>query len=237
VAQKQASDSKKAVAYIRVSTDDQAQSLETQRSTLEYWAMLKGVSIIGWHTDAGVCGATAIDECPGLLAAIDNLVHKRAGILVVAKRDRLARDVMKSALVERLVERQGARVVSAAGEGEGDTPSDKLMRTMIDVFAEYERAIIRGRVKNALADKQKRGERTGGVPYGMMLDETGPRTKRNTAMRLIPNPEEQKVVQVARKLRASGLSFAQIAEELGRQGFKPRIGPKWFPIQALRMCA
>ncbi len=73
-------------------------------------------------------------------------------ILLVAKRDRLGRDVLNVALVERLVERRGGRVYSAAGEGtDDDGPTGQLMRTMVDAFAAYERAIIRVRTESAMA--------------------------------------------------------------------------------------
>jgi hypothetical protein len=53
-------------------------------------------------------------------------------VLLVAKRDRLGRDVLNVAMIERLLERKCARVVSAAGEGtEDDGPTSILMRQII----------------------------------------------------------------------------------------------------------
>src|ERR1019366_5979320 len=89
-----------------------------------------------------------------------------AGVLVVAKRDRIARDVVLTAGVEREAGRLGARVTSAAGEGNGSSPADGFMRTVIDGAAEYERALIRARTKAALAAKKAKGECVGQVPYG-----------------------------------------------------------------------
>src|SRR5690606_20526464 len=101
------------------------------------------------------------------------LAEKKAGLLLVTRRDRLARDVVKAAMIERLAARHGARVVSAAGEGEGDDPASSLMRRMIDAFAEYERAILKARTKAALAVKKARGERVGSIPYGKRLGSDG----------------------------------------------------------------
>ena len=81
-------------------------------------------------------------------------------MLLVAKRDRLGRDVIAVAMIERLIAKRGARVVSAAGEGtDSDDPSALLMRRLIDSFAEYERALIAARTRAALAAKRRRGER------------------------------------------------------------------------------
>jgi DNA invertase Pin-like site-specific DNA recombinase len=52
-------------------------------------------------------------------------------VLVVARRDRIARDVVIAAHVERFVVSNGARLVSAAGEGNGDSPADAFVRTVI----------------------------------------------------------------------------------------------------------
>jgi DNA invertase Pin-like site-specific DNA recombinase len=68
---------------------------------------------------------------PGADQAIVAL--KRGDVLLVAKRDRLGRDVYEVLGIQRLIARRGARVVSAAGEGtDADSPSDVLMRGLID---------------------------------------------------------------------------------------------------------
>jgi DNA invertase Pin-like site-specific DNA recombinase len=113
---------------------------------------------------------------------------KRGDVLIVAKRDRLGRDVIEVALIERLVSKRGARVVSAAGEGtESDDPSGLLMRRLIDSFAEYERLIIGARTKSALAAKRRRVERTSRfAPYGFQIARDG--------RRLDVNHDEQRVL-------------------------------------------
>src|SRR5579862_3564421 len=149
---------KVAVAYLRVSTEDQKLGPEAQRTSIEAWAAREGVSVASWHVDAGVSGAAALEARPALCAALAALREHGAGVLAVAKRDRVARDVVLAAMVERAAEGFGARVVSAAGEGNGDAPADQFMRTIVDGAAQYERALIRARTKAALAAKSARGE-------------------------------------------------------------------------------
>jgi hypothetical protein len=110
-----------------------------------------------------------LNQRPGLLAALSALRQRNACILLVARRDRLARDVLVAALVERLAERDGATVQAADGPAEGTSPEAVLMRRIIDAFAEYERLVVRARTRAALALKRSRGERTGGIPYGCWL--------------------------------------------------------------------
>jgi len=118
-----------AVATIRVSKDSQQLGPEAQRASIEVWAAREGVQVVSWHVDQGVCSVTPIDQRPGLVAALAALREHGAGVLVVAKRDRIARDVVLTATVERAAGALGARVVSAAGEGStGDSPADAMMR-------------------------------------------------------------------------------------------------------------
>lgn len=76
--------------------------------------------------------------------------------MIVAKRDRLGRDLIGVAMIERSVMRKGARIVSAAGEGtEGTDAGAPMQRQILDVFAEYERRLIGQRTKAALRAKRE----------------------------------------------------------------------------------
>ncbi len=212
-----APDPTKAIAYLRCSTDRQDLSPDAQRDAISAWAEREDVEVVAWHEDRGVSGGAELEDRPGLTAAVADLARLGAGVLVVAKRDRLARDVLTAALVERLAERSGARIVSADGTGNGNTPEAALLRSMIDAFAAYERALIRSRTKAALAVKKARGERVGGVPYGFR-DEGGV---------LVEDEREQVVVKRARELRAEGLSLRAIGRSLLEEGHTPRSARRW----------
>jgi DNA invertase Pin-like site-specific DNA recombinase len=141
-------------------------------------------------------------------------------VFLVAKRDRLGRDVLNVAMIERLVERRGARVCSAAGEGtDDDGPTGQLMRTIVDAFAQYERALIRARTRAAMAAARKRGQRIGTVPWGQQVSEDG-RT-------LVPNLEERAVLAEIHRLRNRGYALFSIAEELNDRGLSNRQGRPW----------
>lgn len=223
---KPSTDSRTAVAYLRVSTDEQHLGPEAQRAAIAAWAVRNGITIAAWYEDKGVSGAAAINKRPGLLAALDALPQHGAGLFVVAKRDRLARDVVAAAMIERMAERVGARVTSAAGEGEGDDPASKLMRTMIDAFAEYERALIAARTSAALQAKKARGEKTGGVQaYGSADGIDAERAE-----------TERQIRECVAELRAAGMTVRAIADELARLGHRTRKGGHIAPTQVARLC-
>jgi DNA invertase Pin-like site-specific DNA recombinase len=206
---------KVAVAYLRASKREQRLSPDAQRDAIQGWAAREGVTIAAWHVDA-ISGGAALEKRRGLVAALDSLPETGAGLLVIAKRDRLARDVMNAAMIERLAEKAGAQVISAQGEGNGDTPEAMMLRGIMDVFAQYERALIRYRTRAALAVKRARGERVGYIPFGLRLAADG--------KSLTTAPAEQEVLERMHALRASGLSLRGVAAELEALGFRGRSG-------------
>jgi site-specific DNA recombinase len=213
---KQAGDPKVAVAIVRVSTEGQNLGPEAQRATIAVWAERSGVTVVSWHEDR-LSGATPAEDRPGLLAALGPLRQHRAGLLVAAKRDRIARDVVIAATVEQLTRDAGARVVTADGVSVEDTPEGALMRTLIDAFAAYERALIRARTKAALWVKRARGERfSRRAPLGFRIEDG----------RLVDDATERAVLERVRAMRSEGLSLARVASRLNAEGLKCR-GGRW----------
>lgn len=214
-----------AVAYMRVSTAEQRLGCDAQRGEIQRMAAQEGLTIVAWHEDKGVSGVTPMDERPGLLAAFHSLQEHRAGVLIAAKRDRLARDVVVAATIQRLVLSYGAQLMTTDGAGTADTPEANFMRTLMDAMAQFERALIRSRTSAALQAKRKRGELAGGVPYGWVAD---------AHRRLQPNPQEQTVIRIVRGLAAQGLSIRRIAGKLELAGIQPR-GARWHHTTIVRI--
>jgi DNA invertase Pin-like site-specific DNA recombinase len=225
---RQTGDAARVVGYLRVSTDEQHLGPEAQRDALARWCSAHGAELVAVHQDLGVSGGAELEKRPGLLAALADLAAHGAGVLLVAKRDRLARDVMVAAMVERLAERSGARVLSADGIGDAQTPEGMLLRGMVDLFAQYERALIRSRTRAALAVKRSRGERIGKVPLGYSVDADG--------CHLVENPTEQQALALIRDLRAEGLSLRAVTARLN-ESVTPSRGSRWHLRTVHRLCS
>lgn len=215
-----------AVAYLRCSTDEQADArngLEAQLHAIRLHCEKNGWQLVGTHTDAGVSGAAQLDKRPGLLDAVNAV--ERGAVLLVAKRDRLARDVVACAVVERMVAKRGGRVVSVAGEGtEADDPTSILLRRIVDAFSEHERLVIAARTRAALQAKRRRGERAGRVPYGYQLADNGSRSRAGNPVALEAVPGQLVVVERIRRERAAGLSVRAIAAGLTADGIPTATG-------------
>jgi DNA invertase Pin-like site-specific DNA recombinase len=212
-----ATNPKKAVAYLRVSTDREAQALgiQAQRTALESWAIRDGFEICEWFEEE-VSGGASLDRRPVLLRAIAALGDHRAGLLVVQRLDRFSRDPLTAAMAELQAQRLGARVVSADGMGNGDDPGSRLMRDVGLAAARFERAMIAARTRAALAVKKARGECTGTPPYGWKTGADGKTLEAENG--------ERETVRRLCSLREQGWPYRQIRDEARRLGITSRAG-------------
>lgn len=211
----------RAIGYVRVSTGKQAESglgLEAQERAVRDAARKSGMEVIAVYTDAGASGSWEVKDRPGLADAINAL--RRGDVLLVAKRDRLARDSFMTAILEREIGRKGARLVSAAGEGTADDdPTSIFTRRILDAVAELERSLGAARTRAALRAKRARGERAGNDPYGHRVNGDG--------KTLHQHPDEQRTLALIQECREAGYSLRAIAAELNRAGIQTRAGTPW----------
>ena len=208
----------KAVAYIRVSTEQQAEqgvSLDAQRAKLTAYAALYDLDLVAVEVDAGV-SAKSLDR-PGLQAALAALRGGHAEALLVVKLDRLTRSVRDLGdLVEGFFANGRWSLMSVSEQIDTRTAAGRLVLNVLASVAQWERESTGERTSAALQHKAAQGEFTGGhVRYGFRLADD--------AKTLVPVLAEQKVIAEARKLRAAGLSLRLVADELTRRGFKSRV--------------
>jgi DNA invertase Pin-like site-specific DNA recombinase len=208
-----------AIGYVRTSTGRQENSLAAQRDAIDAFARRAGLRVVAVHQDAGVSGGSAVVEREGFNAAVAQLRETGAGTLIIAKRDRLARDLVQSALATRLVERMGAKVRSADGSGNAEGPEGTLLAQMLDAFAQFERALIAGRTRAALRARRDRQLRfTLHPPFGWRWDRKG---------RMVAVPEQQETWKRMKRLRARGVTYREIGTRLMREGRPPARAKTW----------
>ena len=130
--------------------------------------------MVSTHTDEGVSGKTGLQDRPELLNAIASIKQSGAQALLVAKLDRLSRDVLVLLTMERTLSSLGARLLSASGEGtEDDSPQGKLVKTILAAVAENEAAMVSVRTKAAMKAAKSQGKHIGRPPMGMEKNEWG----------------------------------------------------------------
>jgi DNA invertase Pin-like site-specific DNA recombinase len=219
----------KLIAYLRVSTDDQADAygLDAQEAAVRAWAKANGHQILYTASDVGLSGVLPPEERPGLAEALDALQPPpKANGLVIHRLDRLARTFQMQEAVLQMAWKAGASVFSAdQGEIMRDDPDDPLrtaVRQIIGVISELDRKLVIKRMREGKRAKAAAGRHAeGAYPYGYAGKGEG--KMRDKA----PNPDEQKAVNRIIELRKAGSSYRVIAEQLDAEGLRPRRAASW----------
>ncbi len=98
-----------AIALLRVSTPDQKLGLEAQRADITRFAAAHDIEVTGWHTEF-ISGGAPFELRAGLQAACEDVAKVGAKFLLVAKRDRFARDPLVAMLTERTLASMSKRL-------------------------------------------------------------------------------------------------------------------------------
>lgn len=157
-----ASQPQRMIAYLRVSTDEQAVSglgLEGQEAALRRAFEYRGWELDELVRDEGISGSTL--NRPGLRGALERIAVGEVDGLVVAKLDRLTRSMRDFCEIVDWFEEAGAPLVMLEPDVDTSTPAGRAVAHVMVAFAEMERGMIGDRTKVALAAKRARGEATG----------------------------------------------------------------------------
>lgn len=214
-------------AYLRVSTGKQEKSglgMEAQKKMCLEYAKRYGDHEVIFIEDAGVSGSVEYHNRTRLYEAVAKM--KKGDVLLVAKRDRLGRDIRINLCIEHEIEKKKCKLISVSGDSNlTDDPASFIMRSTMDTLAAYERIMAGVRTKAALQIKKSRGERAGSIPYGYRLI---PNSKR-----LEKDDYEQEVIRNVLELRKQGLTKKNICLELSRLQFKNRKNKDEWPINSI----
>ena len=210
---------KNAVAYLRVSTADQATegvSLDAQEAKIKAWCLLNDFTLQGVFVDAGISGKSA-DNRPELQAALT--ACSKGGALVVYSLSRLARSTQDTLAIADRLQKKDVDLVSLSEKIDTTSASGKMVFRMMAVLSEFERDQVAERTTVAMAHKKSLGERVGQVPFGFVVAADG--------VQLLANETEQEIIRVVVELRKDGLTMRAIADRLTVLGYKPR-GVAWY---------
>jgi DNA invertase Pin-like site-specific DNA recombinase len=148
--------------YARCSTHDKGQDPEIQLSPLREYCQRRGFTIIGEYVDIGVSGDK--DRRPELDRLVSTAKKHQIDCIVVWKLDKWGRSLKH--LINSLSELQslGVSFVSYSENIDLSTPSGKMMFHVIGAIAEFERELIRDRVKAGLDNARRNGKTLGRKP-------------------------------------------------------------------------
>jgi DNA invertase Pin-like site-specific DNA recombinase len=217
-----------AIGYTRVSTSAQASSglgLEAQRAAIEAFAGAEGFAIASWHTDAETGkGSDALERRPGLAAALKAARAARVPV-IVAKLDRLSRDVH---FISGLMSHRVEFIVTALGR-----QADPFILHMYAALAEKERTLISERTKAGLQAAKRRKVQLGmhAKPKSVVRRIAAAGAAANAAAAKVRIEALRPQIEHALK---GGASLRQAAEALNARGVESPRGGRWHAPSLLK---
>jgi len=206
-----------AVAYYRVSTARQGKSglgIEAQKAAIQRFAEAEGIEVLAEHVEVETGkGADALERRPELAAALAQARKAKCPVLV-AKLDRLSRDVH---FISGLMAHRVPFVVADLG-----ADADPFMLHLYAALAEKERALISARTKAALAAKKAQGVKLGNPRAAAAA------VKAHAANRAGADQFASNVLPIVRDIQASGLTtLRDLAGALNARGIRTARGGAW----------
>jgi len=179
---------KKAVAiYARVSTD--RQTVDMQIHELKEYVKRRGWNLYREFIDQGYSGSDT--KRPAFQEMMNEAKKRKFDVLLVWKLDRLSRSMKDLVMVLNELGGLGIDFVSYDNNLDTSTPTGKLVFHVIGAVAEFEKDIIKERVKAGLENARRKGKKLGRPGVG------------------------DSVIEEAKILRGQGKSFRKIGRQLG----------------------
>jgi DNA invertase Pin-like site-specific DNA recombinase len=160
---------KRAALYVRVSTDKQ--TVENQVAALTQIAVHRGWQVVAQYSDAGISGAKGRDKRPGLDAMLKDAQRRRFDVVMAWAIDRLGRSLVDLLATIQTLEATRVDLYLDQQSIDTTTPAGKLMFAVTGAFAEFERSIIRQRVRAGLARALAHGVKLGRPKVSPKIEE------------------------------------------------------------------
>src|SRR5271168_4711216 len=160
----------KAIGYVRVSTDRQAEqgvSLEAQEAKIRAMATVQSAELLEVIVDGGE-SAKSLTR-PGLQRLLALIHAGKVQAVIVAKLDRLTRSVKDLCGLLELFEKRKVALISVAELLDTGSAAGRLVITIMGAVSQWEREAIGERTRDALRHKRGKGERVGNIEFGYRL--------------------------------------------------------------------
>ena len=204
------------VGYVRVSTDEQAQSglsLTDQRKKIAAQATVSELDLQEIIADEGLSGKNT--NRPGLQRILSMVHSRQVECVVVAKLDRLSRDASDTILLVDTFNDAQCALISCCESLDTTSANGRFFVNMLGSLAQLEREKISERTRDALATLKAQGKRAGKIPYGFDAGSDGT---------LFEHEQEQEVLSLIRSGHQAGDGWQKIATCLNEAGHRTRTG-------------
>lgn len=169
--------------YGRVSTLDKGQDVNLQLNELREYSVRRGWKIAGEYVDNGVSGAK--ESRPELNRLMADAKRRKFDAIAVWKLDRFGRSLKHLVMTLADLESLGIAFVSLRDGFDLSTPSGRLMFQIIGAMGEFERNLIRERVKAGMAHARSKGRKLGRTKLCVDMNAVAARRANGESLRTI----------------------------------------------------
>jgi DNA invertase Pin-like site-specific DNA recombinase len=147
---------KRAAIYVRVSTSDQDTGL--QETELQQYVQSRGWECVVYQ-DKAQSGAK--NDRPALNAMLSDMRRRKFDVVVVWKLDRLARSLKQLLAISEECRSLGVDLIALRQNIDTTLPAGRLTFQILGAVAEFERELLRERVKAGMAQARRTGKHCG----------------------------------------------------------------------------
>ena len=216
------------MGYVRVSTEGQAAEdkfgIDAQKEQIAEWVRANGHEFV--YNAAGECfieetksGAKERERLDEIVYPYDDAVtNPPVEAIVVAKSDRVARDIELYYYYKHMMRRKNIQLISVSEDFGAMSAFSSILETFTALMAEQERHLIASRMSGGRAVKSAKGGYAGGkAPMGYKVQDG----------QLVINEDEAKVVRFIFEQKRNGASMRSVVGMLNDNGYKTRNGKEF----------
>jgi site-specific DNA recombinase len=216
---------KKVFGYIRASNPNQTgedrYDLENQRTDIFDYCRRNDLNLVKWYTDAA---SGVEEERPELDKLLFEDEDELNGVwaVVVAKSDRLTRDINLYFYYQFVLKRRNIELISVSEDFGAMGVFTDVLQSLVMCIAEQERLNITKRTSGRRKVKARSGGYAGGrPPYGYKAQNG----------RFVVDEAEAEIVRLVFKMTDEGANLVDITDYLCDHGYRTRLGKRFYPSQ------
>jgi DNA invertase Pin-like site-specific DNA recombinase len=218
----------RAYAYLRTSSKanvgDDKDSDKRQRAAIQSFAQAQGYEIAAEFYDKAVKGSDPVVARPGFSEMLAAIAGDGVRVILIESPDRFARDLTVQLTGHDHLKGLGVTLIptTAPDHFTEDTPTAKMVRSVLGAIAEFEKATLVAKLKAARDRKRERTGRCEGRQSHAHL-----------------RPEVVALAKQLRRRRPKGgqRSLREIAADLEAQGHLNERGARYSPASINNMLA
>lgn len=209
---------RKAIGYVRVSTQKQAQdglSIDAQVDKIKKWADFHEYELAHIFIDEGISGKKVINR-PKLKQALESL--ERGTAFVFYSLSRVSRNTIDTLTIADYIDKKGADMVSISEKIDTTESTGKMIFSILAALNQFERDQISERTKLVIDYLRSNDKAYSHPPFG--YDRRGDDLIKNTA--------EQNTITLMLTLHNDGYGYRKIATTLNTREIRSKHGGQWY---------